>query len=135
LVNASFGGGEGVKPAFDDVFIGPSGGGFWVVVDDEVKVVAHDGIAVEFDGEARNESKEALFDPGFAVRVVLTGCVVDAVEEGTADAARDKVIVHGLLGIDELFAWSSHGGERGAAPWGWISDNRTRDVGILLGWL
>jgi hypothetical protein len=121
-----------VKPAFDDVFIGPSGAGFGIVVDVEVNVVAHDVIAVEFDGESINESIESLFVPGFAVRVVLTGDGVDAAQEGSAYTARDEVIVHGLLGIDELFAWSSHGGERGAAPWGWISDNRTRDVGISL---
>ncbi|MGK0168890.1 MAG: hypothetical protein ACI9W2_000608, partial [Gammaproteobacteria bacterium] len=95
----------------------------------------HDGIAVEFDGKAFNESKESLFDPGFAVRVVFSRDGIDAVQEGSAYTARDEVIVHGLLGIDELFAWCSHGGERGAAPWRWISGNRTRDVGILLGWL
>ena len=93
--------GKGVEPAPCDIVIGPSRGGEGVEVDDEVEVIAHDGVGVDIDGEGLGEVGDTLLEPRFAVREVGTGEFIDAAQPSAAHAARDEVVAQGVGGVDE----------------------------------
>jgi hypothetical protein len=68
-------------------------------------MVAHDGIAADFDGEDGGELFEAVANPGLAVFVVAPGDRVDAAEEGPADTPGDAVIDPDSVGGNDRGTW------------------------------
>jgi hypothetical protein len=92
---------EGVQPSGCDFVIRPGASGERVEEDDEVEVIAHDGVGVDIDGEGVAEEHEALDEPVFTVREVLAGEFIDAAQACAAHAARDEVVAKRVVGVDE----------------------------------
>ncbi len=83
--------------------------------DTEMKVVAHDAIAVEVDGEVPHEEVQAFDEPGFSVTVVPARDGVEAAKKCALHTPRDKVVEERDFGVDEVFAWCRHAAEFEAA--------------------
>ena len=71
---------------------------------DEMDMVAHDGIAADIDREDRSELLEPLADPFLAVLVITSGFDVEPTKERPANASRDAMIDPNLLGRHDLRA-------------------------------
>ncbi len=71
---------------------------------DEMDMVAHDGIAAELDREDRSELLEPLADPFLAVLVIMSGFDVEPTKERPANASRDAMIDPNLVGRHDLSA-------------------------------
>ena len=58
---------------------------------DEMDMVAHDGIAADIDREDRGKLLEPLADPFLAVLVIMPGFDVEPTKERPANASRDAM--------------------------------------------
>jgi hypothetical protein len=67
-----------------------------------MEMVAHPGIAANFDAEEPCQFAQAIKNPVFAVALVLPGVGVDATEEGPPGAAGHAVINADLVVNDDL---------------------------------
>jgi hypothetical protein len=71
---------------------------------DEIDMVAHDGIAADIDREDRGKLLEPLADPLLAVFVIMSGFDVEPTKERPANAPRDAMIDPNLVGRHDLTA-------------------------------
>ena len=71
---------------------------------DEMDMVAHDGIAADIDREDRSELLEPLADPLLVVLVIMPGFDVEPTKERPANASRDAMIDPNLVGRHDLRA-------------------------------
>ena len=99
---------ERLEPAPRHLVVGPVAVGERVVAEHQVEVVAEHGVGVDVDGEAGRELAHALDEPGAAVRVVAVVVLVDAAQEGAADAARHEVVVALVDGVDQQMLRGCH---------------------------
>ena len=102
------GGRERLEPAPRHLVVGPVAVGEGVVAQHEVEVVAEYRVGVDVDGEAGRELPQAVDEPGAAVGVVAVVVVVDAAQEGAADATRHEVVVALVDGIDQQMPRGCH---------------------------
>lgn len=72
--------------------IAPGRRGARVHLHHDVQMVAHDGVDVNGDGEARAELMKPFLDPDFAMLEGLSGVAVGAAEKGASYAALDAVV-------------------------------------------
>jgi hypothetical protein len=71
---------------------------------DEMDMVAHDGITADIDREDRSKLLERLADPFLAVLVIMPWFDVERTKERPANAARDAMIDANLVGRHDLSA-------------------------------
>ena len=71
---------------------------------DEMDMVAHDGITADIDREDRGKLLEPLADPFLAVLVIMSGFDVEPTKERPANASRDAMIDPNLVGRHDLRA-------------------------------
>jgi hypothetical protein len=71
-----------------------------VVVDDQVKMVAHNGVGIEINGKLPSEMKKAIFQPAFAVVVFFAAVFIIAAQPSSSHTAGDEVIVHRQFAVD-----------------------------------
>jgi hypothetical protein len=95
---------ENPSPSKGDLVVGPMLGDVRSIAEREMKVIAHHGIATNFDGEERCQLTHPVENPIFAVTKVLPGVGVDATEEGPPDSAGNAVINADLVFNDDLTA-------------------------------
>jgi hypothetical protein len=79
-----------------------------VEADDDVIVVAHDGIGIDLEREEGGEMQQPGFDPGTTVLVGMTGDGIDAAKEGASDATGHDVVEARPLCVDEMSAGIGH---------------------------
>ncbi len=65
------------EPTLPDFEISPSVRGIRVVVNDEMKVIGHDRIRVEVDGESACEQMQARDEPLFPVPVITASISIE----------------------------------------------------------
>ena len=79
-----------------------------IYMQDHMKVIAHDGVGAEIDGEDVSELPHPCFDPGAAVGVIRISQVIPTAQKSTPDAAGNAVVI-GCFGERNLgFAWFGH---------------------------
>ena len=71
---------------------------------DEMDMVAHDGITADIDREDRGKVLEPLADPFLAMLVIMSGFDVEPTKERPANASRDAMIDTNLVGRHDLRA-------------------------------
>jgi hypothetical protein len=59
---------------------------------DEMDMVAHDGITADIDREDRGKLLEPLADPFLAVLIIMSGFDIEPTKERAANASRDAMI-------------------------------------------
>ena len=104
------------QPSAGHLLVAPAPGGRWVGLDDQVEVVAHDGIGMYRDGEHPGELQDSVLDPVLAMVEAAPGQGVIAAEVGTAHASRHAVVRARDVGWHVDMAWIAHGG-RLAVAW------------------
>ena len=102
---------EGAAPSADDFVVRPLTRGGWVEEDDEMEVVAHDGVSVDLDGEEAGQMMHTVDEPAASMREIGLGEVIEAAEPAASDAARDEMVEEGCVGVDDFSASDSHARE------------------------
>ena len=103
-----FGGRERLEPPPRHFLVAPVAVGERVVAQHQVEVVAEHRVRIDVDREAGRQLPDALDEPGAAVGVVAAVVVVDAAQEGAADATRHEVVVALVDGIDQQMSRGCH---------------------------
>ena len=106
------------KPTFRDVFVGPIPSDIGSNPEDQVIMVAHDGIIANIDSEDRREQSDPVMQPTLAMFISLIGFGIEAAEECSADASRYAMIEPDFGGVHEFFARMS--GHCGFLDWVFI---------------
>jgi hypothetical protein len=83
---------------------------------DEMDMVAHDGITADIDREDSSKLLEPLADPLLVVLVIMSGFDVEPTKERPANASRDAMIDPNLVGRHDLRARASW--HRDVTPFG-----------------
>ena len=86
----------------------PSKTCLWIKIHDQIKVIAHDGKGINGHCEVLSQMPHALLEPIFAMFIVFVGETINATQTASAHTPRDDVIVHGIIGIDQLMSGCCH---------------------------
>ena len=90
-------------PALRDLACRPGLGAVGAVADDQMEVVAQDGVGEDIDGEDARHTLQVPLQTLFAMVVLI------AAEEGAAHASAQEVVTPGAAMVDEGAAREGHG--------------------------
>jgi hypothetical protein len=97
------------SPASGYFFVGPRLHGTWQHCDNDMQVIAHDGVAINSAGENFAEVFEPCFDPVLSMCEALLQILIKSAQPSSAHTALNAVIKTSSCGINDLCARLSHG--------------------------
>ena len=82
--------------------ITPTFHSLWIEIHNQMKVIAHDGKRINGDCEVLSQMQHALLQPIFAMFIVCSSKAINTTQPASAHTPRDDVIVHWIVGINQL---------------------------------
>jgi hypothetical protein len=88
--------------------ITPTFHSLWIEIHNQMKVIAHDGKGINGHCKVLSQMQQALLEPIFTMFIVFAGESINTTQPAPAHTPRDDVIVHGIVGINQLVSGCRH---------------------------